>query len=198
MLPGAELTMTITDESGINTVTGGSGAPIALLLDGGDSTDVTDSFVYDVGSHQSGTVDLDLPSLSFGMHTIELAASDNMGNRSTGQLSFEIVSSADFEVRNVANHPNPFPDGGETGTWLMFQLPGPADVRIDIFTVGGRRIQTLDDIPGSAGANQVYWNGLDHVGDELANGVYLYRISAVSESYRGDKAEAIGRAVIMR
>ncbi len=198
VLPGAELTMTVSDESGINTATGGSGAPISLVLDGGDSTDVTSFFVYDVGSYQSGTVHFDLPSLGFGAHTIELAASDNMGNRSTGYLSFEVVSAADFEIRNVANSPNPFPDGGETGTWLMFQLPGPADVRIDIFTVGGRRIQTLDDVPGSAGANQVYWDGLDHVGDELANGVYLYRILAVSESYRGDKAEAIGRAVIMR
>ncbi len=198
VLPGAELMMAISDESGINTVTGGYGAPISLVLDGGDSTDVTGAFVYDVGSHQSGTVDFDLPSLSFGAHTIELAASDNMGNRSSGQLWFEIVSAADFEVRNVANYPNPFPDGGETGTWLMFQLPGPADVRIDIFTVGGRRILTLDDIPASAGANQVYWDGRDVVGDELANGVYLFRIHAVSESYRGDKAEAIGRAVIMR
>ncbi len=198
VLPGAELTMAISDESGINTVTGGSGAPILLFLDGGDSTDVTGSFMYDVGSYQSGSVDLDLPSLSFGTHSVELAASDNMGNRSTGQLSFEVVSAADFQVRNVASHPNPFPDGGEGGTWLMFQLPGPAEVRIDIFTVGGRRIRTLDDIPGSAGANQVYWDGLDHVGDEPANGVYLYRIHAVSESYRGDKAEAIGRAVIMR
>jgi len=182
----------------MNAGAGGGGGRIALIRDEGDSTDVTSSFVYDVGSYQSGIVDLDLPSLSYGAHTIEVAASDNMGNRSTGELWFEIVSAADFEVRNVANYPNPFPDGGEIGTWLMFQLPGPANVRIDIFTVGGRRVRTLDDIPASAGANQVYWDGLDVVGDELANGVYLYRIHAVSEGYRGDKAEAIGRAVIMR
>ncbi len=198
VLPGSELMVTLSDESGINTVIGGRGVPISLLLDGGDSTDVTGLFSYDVGSYQSGEVDLDLPSLSYGAHTVEIEASDNMGNRSTGDLWFEVVSAADFEVRNVANYPNPFPDGGETGTWLMFQLPGPASVRIDIFTVGGRRVRTLDDIPASAGANQIYWDGLDVVGDELANGVYLYRILAVSESYRGDKAEAIGRAVIMR
>jgi hypothetical protein len=28
--------------------------------------------------------------------------------------------------------------------------------------------------------------------------VYLYRIQATSLSYRGDRAEAIGRAVVMR
>jgi hypothetical protein len=44
----------------------------------------------------------------------------------------------------------------------------------------------------------VYWDGRDQQGDELANGVYLYRIHAVSDEYRGDKADAIGRAVIMR
>jgi flagellar hook assembly protein FlgD len=80
----------------------------------------------------------------------------------------------------------------------MFQLPVAAAVTIDIFTVGGRRIRRLDDYIGTAGANEVYWNGLDAEGDELANGVYLYRIYAVSDEYHGDKAEVIGRAVIMR
>ena len=50
------------------------GEPISLVLDGADSSDVTGSFSYDVGSYQSGAVDLDLPSLPFGAHTIEFGS----------------------------------------------------------------------------------------------------------------------------
>jgi hypothetical protein len=197
VLPGDELTIRLSDENGINLVNREPGSGIILRITGvSDSTDITSEFTYDLGSSREGAVLYELPSLGFGNHSISVAASDNMGNRSSGSLAFEIVSSMEFSIRNVANHPNPF--DGDDGTTLMFELPVPADVTIDIFTVGGRRVKRIDDVAGSPGANEVHWNGLDADGDELANGVYLYRIHAVSHEYRGDKAEAIGRAVIMR
>jgi len=76
---------------------------------------------------------------------------------------------------------HPFPDGNAAGTHILFQLPASADVTIEFFTVGGRLIRVLEDIAGVPGANQVYWDGRDQEGDDLANGVYLYRISAVSD-----------------
>jgi len=199
VLPGATLRIVLSDESGINLVdrTGSDG--IVLAMDGGEETQaLTEQFAYDLDSHERGSVELELPSLSNGSHNVAVSASDNMGNRSTEVLNFEIVSSTEFTIRNVANHPNPFPDGNGGGTTMLFQLPVAADVSIQIFTVGGRLIRVLDDIAADAGSNQVYWDGLDQEGDELANGVYLYRIHAVSRVYRGDKAEAIGRAVVMR
>jgi hypothetical protein len=199
VLPGDELEIRLKDDSGINLIHRDLGDGIVLLVDGGgDSTDITDLFVYDLGSFDEGTIVYPLPSLGLGDHTISVAASDNMGNRSSRNLQFEIVSSAEFTIRNVANYPNPFQSGDGEGTDIMFQLPVAAAVTIDIFTVGGRRIRRISDVVGTTGANEVYWNGLDAEGDELANGVYLYRIHAVSDEYRGDKAEVIGRAVIMR
>ncbi|MFH1690423.1 MAG: type IX secretion system sortase PorU [Candidatus Eisenbacteria bacterium] len=199
VLPGDELEVRLSDENGINLVNRDPGDGIVLLVNGGeDSTDVTNQFVYDLGSFREGAIIYPLPSLGFGNHTVSVAARDNMGNRSSRSLQFEIVASAEFTIRNVANHPNPFPNGGDLGTYIMFQIPVSADVTIDIFTVGGRRLRHIGDVAGTAGANEVYWNGRDAEGDELANGVYLYRIHAVSNEYRGDKAEVIGRAVIMR
>ena len=199
VLPGDELEIRLSDENGINLIHRDPGDGIVLQVDGGgDLTDVTDLFVYDLGSFRAGVIVYPLPSLGLGDHTISVAASDNMGNRSSRNLQFEIVSSAEFTIRNVANYPNPFRSGDAEGTLIMFQLPVNADVTIDIFTVGGRRIRRINDVVGAAGANEVPWNGLDAEGDELANGVYLYRIHAVSDEYRGDKAEVIGRAVIMR
>jgi hypothetical protein len=199
ILPGTALTVSAFDERGVNLVDRNEGRGIVLTFDAtGDTTSLTDDFMYDFDSYKSGSVVFDLPSLSLGGHTVRVSANDNMGNRATEQLSFEIVSTTDFQIRNVANYPNPFPDGGKDGTHILFQLPTEADVRIDVFTVGGRLIRTIDGVHGSAGPNQVHWDGRDQQGDKLANGVYLYLIHATSEAYRGDKAEAIGRAVIMR
>jgi hypothetical protein len=198
VLPGDQLEIRFYDESGINLVNRDQSDAILLAIDASpDSTDVTDDFSFDTGSFTEGAIDYVLPSLGLGNHSVSVAASDNMGNRSTATLLFEIVSSTDFTIRNVANFPNPFSGGGE-GTRIMFQLPVSAEVSIDVFTVGGRRVRHMPGLSGQVGANEIYWDGLDQQGDELANGVYLFRIHAVSDEYRGDKADAIGRAVIMR
>jgi len=199
ILPGTALGVSAFDENGVNLVDRDVGRGVVLTLDAsGDTISLTDDFIYDFDSHTSGAITYDLPALSLGAHALAVSATDNMGNRTTEQVSFEVVSTADFKIWNVANHPNPFPEGAREGTHILFQLPTEAGVRIDVFTVGGRLIRTLDGISGQTGPNQIHWNGRDQQGDELANGVYLYRIHATSEAYRGDKAEAIGRAVIMR
>jgi hypothetical protein len=199
VLPGDELTIRLSDQNGINLVNRDSGDGVVLLTDGGaEPTDLTDLFACDLGSFSEGAIVYPLPSLGFGSHTISVAASDNMGNRSSRNLQFEIVSSTEFAIRNVVNYPNPFQSGVGQGTHIMFQLTASAAVTIDIFTVGGRWICHISDVGGTAGANEIYWDGRDAEDDELANGVYLYRIHAVSDEYQGDKAEVIGRAVIMR
>ncbi len=199
VLPGTRLDVVLYDVNGINLINRDEDDGIVLNFDAGNSgTDLTGDFAYDLGSHERGTISVDLPSLGNGNHVVLLSASDYMGNRTTESLNFEVVSTTDFSIRNVANYPNPFPDGDRDGTYILYQLPVDAEVTIQVFTVGGRLIRVIDDISGVAGANQVYWDGLDQQGDQPANGVYLYRIHAVSKVYRGDKAEAIGRAVIMR
>jgi len=198
VVPGSTITITIEDESGVNIVDTDPGQGIVVRVDEGDSTDVTGRFLYDLGSYTRGTVDFEMPDMGIGSHSIAVSASDNMGNRTNVTSGFDIISSFDFDIRNVANHPNPFPAAGDDGTYIMFQLPSPADVDIDIFTVGGRRIRKIHGIDAAAGANQVYWDGRDQEGDEIANGVYLFRVYATSDEYRGDRAEAVGRAVVMR
>jgi hypothetical protein len=199
VLPESRYSVTLFDENGIDLIgRGSSSGAISVCFDGGDTLDVTDRFVYDVGEHREGAVESDLPALSFGGHTVSVSASDNVGNRSTASQWFEVVSATDFEIRNVACSPNPFPEGEAEGTYVLFQLPVAAEVGIDVFTVGGRLLRSIEGFGAPAGANQVYWDGRDAQGDELANGVYLIRIHATSEAYRGDRAEAIGRAVVMR
>jgi hypothetical protein len=101
-------------------------------------------------------------------------------------LSFTV--SSELLLTDVSAYPNPF----ASSTYIFYSLSGPADrVILGIYTVTGRRVLETD-IGREAGYNQYMWDGRDSSGDRIANGTYVYRIVARSES--GDK-EFMGRLV---
>ncbi|MFQ6116620.1 MAG: CARDB domain-containing protein, partial [bacterium] len=130
------------------------------------------------------------PQLSDGEHRLEFIAKDRSGNLRYFQT--QILVSSEFLIANVMNYPNPF----RTETDFTYILTQPADeIRIKIYTIAGRLIRELDFAPTRAGFNQVHWNGRDHDGDRLGNGVYLYKIIA----RRGEKQiERVEKFVVMR
>jgi flagellar hook assembly protein FlgD len=98
----------------------------------------------------------------------------------------------------VLSLPNPFdPDREETEFYA--DLSRDADVTIQILTLTGRRIRTLENCPASGPTrlSDCRWDGRDEDGDRVANGVYLVR--AVATTYDGkQKTETIGKVVVMR
>lgn len=116
-----------------------------------------------------------------GLYTLFVSAADKSGNNS-GQLSYSV----DFEVinkpsiSNMLNYPNPF----STSTQFVFTLTGrelPNYMKIQILTVTGKVVREItQDELGTLriGINRTEyaWDGKDEFGDQLANGVYLYRV----------------------
>lgn len=72
------------------------------------------------------------------------------------------------------NYPNPF----NAGTVIRFMVPTDGNVKIDVYNILGRRVRTLVDEFRSAGTHQTDWNGRSDNGEEVATGVYFYRITA--------------------
>ena len=68
------------------------------------------------------------------------------------------------------NYPNPF----NPTTTIMFDLAAPGRVRIDIYSIDGRRVRTLVDDAYAAGRHFEVWNGRDHAGRSVASGTYLF------------------------
>ncbi|MGA7159618.1 MAG: CARDB domain-containing protein, partial [Bacteroidota bacterium] len=122
------------------------------------------------------------PQLTDGEHTVRYYAKDAAGNSSdTTLLSVKVTNT--LQISEVYNIPNPF----ASGTTFSFILAGkddPQSAHIKIYTVAGRLIQDLDfssmvhiGINGYNGSNDnLNWNGRDKDGDEIANGVYFYRV----------------------
>jgi hypothetical protein len=71
------------------------------------------------------------------------------------------------------NRPNPF----NPKTAIAFNLPGNADVQLEIYDVAGRRVKTLVDGGLDAGPHVYDWDGRNQHGERVASGVYFYRLS---------------------
>jgi hypothetical protein len=76
------------------------------------------------------------------------------------------------------NAPNPF----NPMTAIRFTVAGQGPVRIDIFSVNGRRVRTLVDKSYEPGDYTVRWDGTDDQGHSLASGAYFYRFRAAGAS----------------
>ena len=183
----------LSDESGIN-LTREVGHRIELSIDGKVKKDVTDFFVYDKDSYQSGQLRYTLPALSSGTHSLTISAWDNVNNLSEQEVNFRTTQLSELALEEVVNYPNPF---GDEPTFFTFQFQSPtgiADVTIKIYTVSGRLIQELEAI-AQAGFNKIEWDGLDRNGDRLANGVYLYKV-IVDDGQK--KIEKIEKLAVLR
>lgn len=118
------------------------------------------------------------PELEDGRHVLEVLAKDSSGNffDSTSNRSvFFVFNNAD--LLNVYNYPNPFTEN----TYFTFEIRGtdlPEELRIKIYTIAGRLIREINIPPNQMriGFNQIYWDGRDEDGDEIANGLYFYKV----------------------
>jgi len=71
------------------------------------------------------------------------------------------------------NVPNPF----NPTTSITWEQPWPAEVRLDVYDLAGRRVRTL--VAGDwhdVGRHTAQWNGRDESGRSVATGVYVVRL----------------------
>ncbi|MCK5470258.1 MAG: transporter, partial [Cyclobacteriaceae bacterium] len=151
-------------------------------------------------------------NLSDGIYTLRAEAADASGNPSGTEpysVSFEIITES--QITNFFPYPNPF----STRTQFVFTLTGseiPDEIIIQIMTVNGTVVReiTQDEIgPIKIGHNKTEyaWDGHDEYGDQLANGVYLYKVkifnSGKEMKHRGTSADrafkhGIGKLYLLR
>jgi hypothetical protein len=126
--------------------------------------------VYDANFEQNGT------------YLLQVQGADRNGNLS-GKMEYKIQFEVQTEnaISYFINYPNPF----TTSTKFIYTLTGsnpPSDYKVQIFTISGKLIKEISkEELGvlSVGRNQLTnysWDGKDEFGDQLANGVYLYKL----------------------
>jgi hypothetical protein len=215
--PDAVLRIDISDPSGIlitgHTLQNG----IVVTLDDNSTSriDVTERFRYDANSFTSGSADFPLkrprqPELAEGTHRITVSAADNLAaglesgiHRSQATIEFVVSQAPPLKILNAYLFPNPTTSKGSyRGGRFVVDTEGDAvNLLLRIYTASGRLIRTLRSLGGS-GQVQIPWDGLDAEGQELANGLYLFKVHANVQAEDGSSsasqsAETEGRIVIL-
>ena len=185
-----KLIIRISDPLGIN-LTGEKGHELLFInptMD--DKSIVTERFIYDVNSLNTGTIEYNIPSEDNQLSLV-VSAWDNANNPTEAQIDLILLKSEKLDLLHVFNFPNPFAHE----TKFTFELTADAEISVDIYTLAGRRIKSILPVFFTIGYQQIDWNGRDDYGGMLANGVYLYKITASNGS---QKINHVGRMAVFR
>ncbi|RJP74165.1 MAG: T9SS C-terminal target domain-containing protein [Candidatus Zixiibacteriota bacterium] len=186
----------VADSNGVN-LTGSVGHGITVSFDGQNPLDLTNAFTYDLDSYTTGRAAYQLTpgELAPGPHTALATAWDAANNPNTAEISFEVIGSGELRVTDVLNYPNPF----HRTTNFTFWVTEPAVATIKVYTVSGKLVKVIRDVPAQEFTYDnptLVWDGRDQQGDLISNGVYLYKVTAVTPD--GRTAEETGKLVFMR
>ena len=188
----------LSDSSGINTVGTGIGHDLTAVLDNktNETIVLNDFYKADLDNFRRGTVRFPFKDLAEGRHTLKMKAWDVANNSAEAYTEFIVVKNSEAALQYVLNYPNPF----TTNTQFMFNhnQPGiPIDVQVQIFTVSGKMIKSIDASMQTDGyrSEPIPWNGLDEYGDKIGRGVYVYRLKIKTRD--GKSAEKIEKLVIL-
>jgi hypothetical protein len=97
------------------------------------------------------------------------------------------IQEADLRITDTPkNAPNPFSPARDKQTAIMYTLSKDADINLIVFDATGqmtiRKNITSGTAGGSAGLNQVPWDGKSDFGYDVGNGVYSYVITSGSKT----------------
>ena len=188
----------IFDENGVNTVGNGIGHDIEAYLDGNtaESIILNDYYEAELNTYKRGEINYPLSDLEEGVHSITLKVWDVYNNSSKATIDFEVVNNENLALAHVLNYPNPF----TTRTEFFFehnQHCDYLDVQVQIFTISGKLVKTLNKRIHSEGyrSEGILWDAKDDYGDKIARGVYVYTLKVASEN--GEIAEKTEKLVIL-
>ncbi|TFH65051.1 MAG: PKD domain-containing protein [Candidatus Zixiibacteriota bacterium] len=97
-----------------------------------------------------------------------VSASDGWVEMGEGQSEVSLPKTFTLDQ----NHPNPF----NPTTVITYSLTASADVELVVINVLGQQIRTLVNQYQSAGDHNVVWDGRDQGGNQVASGIYFYRM----------------------
>ncbi|MBT8377395.1 MAG: type IX secretion system sortase PorU, partial [Bacteroidia bacterium] len=192
----------LQDENGINTASG-IGHDITAIIDGDETNPfvLNDYYQANVDDYKNGKVSFAFRDLEPGPHTLTLKAWDVYNNSSTAEIQFTVYDKdEELVIDNVLNYPNPFVD--YTEFWFNHNSIDPLDISVQIFTVSGKLVRTLNG--QTTGGNKavsslskdIVWDGRDDFGDKIGKGVYIYKLKVKSQRLN-KQVEKIQKLVIL-
>jgi flagellar hook assembly protein FlgD len=132
---------------------------------------------------EEATLTYNTNELQSGDYILKAKVRDATGNLSSEdgyQIHFKVIREA--SISNIYPYPNPF----STQMKFVYTLTGsqiPDYMKIQILTITGKVVREIsqDELGVIRIGNNITeftWYGTDEFGDQLANGVYLYKVTS--------------------
>lgn len=110
---------------------------------------------------------------SEGVDTLHASLADQQGELLPVKQEYE-SGSRPARYKLQQNYPNPF--NPQTKIEYLVAGEGPVQVGVKVYNVAGQLVKTLVDRVKSPGAYEVTWNGRNEKDEEVASGVYFYKL----------------------
>ena len=178
-----DLVIKITDPIGINLTNEVGHEIIIKDLNSQELYNKTNDFSYEQNSIVTGKILF--PTTDENIN-LKIKAWDNANNPSEKNIKLYRSQNNLLKIYNVYNFPNPYSDF----TQFTFELSKSSNIKIDIYSIGGKKIFSAEKLNAPTGFNIINWNGNNFFGDQIANGVYIYHIKARTTD---EKASFLGR-----
>ncbi len=82
------------------------------------------------------------------------------------------LSPLDYQL--MGNYPNPF----NPSTTISFSIPSNEHVTVNVYDLSGKLVNTLIDKNLDSGYHSVKWDAVDHYGNNVSAGVYIYSLQS--------------------
>lgn len=181
------------DDYGMNVTGTSLGHDLTAVLDDNvlETIVLNDFYESEQDSAQQGKALYPLRNLTPGRHKLRVKGWDIANNPGEGYTEFVVAEDGKAALAHVLNYPNPF----TTNTSFQFEhnLSGQLlDVQVSIFSVSGKLVKTILHSAAADGfrVTDINWDGRDEYGDNLARGVYLYRVKVRGTDVAGGQVTA--------
>ncbi len=182
------------DDYGMNVSGTSLGHDLVATLDDNvlESIVLNDFYESEKDNFRKGQAIYPLRNLSPGRHKLRVKGWDIANNPGEGYTEFVVAENGKVALDHVLNYPNPF----TTSTNFQFEHNLAAqmlEIQVSIFSVAGKMVKTIQHTTPNADGfrvTDIAWDGKDDYGDQLARGVYLYRVKVRGTDTAGATATA--------
>jgi len=122
-----------------------------------------------------------------GTHTVTITGEFTDGNKFISEVEITLDGTPPAKIEAQTDQPtvptdyslgNAYPNPFNPTTTIEFGVPSDGNVRIEVYNITGQKVKTLTNQYYTAGSYTIDWNSTDDSGNEVATGVYLYRMTA--------------------
>jgi hypothetical protein len=181
------------DDNGMNVSGVSLGHDLVAVIDENVTASIVLNEFYESkqDNPREGKALYPLRNLAPGKHTIRVKGWDIANNSGEGYTEFVVAEDGNAALKHVLNYPNPF----TTTTNFQFEhnLAGQLmDIQVSIFSVSGKLVKIINQslLPEGYRVTDITWDGKDEFGDQLARGVYIYKVKVRGTSLSGQQVSS--------